>query len=594
MAVIGYKYFFGIHMGISRGPVDELVEVKVGDKTAWRGSVTNSGDVAISQPSLFGGDSKEGGIDGTLTVMMGENTQTAPSVMTSIFGALPGFRRMFTMYFDGQISANNPYPKKWSFRHRRILKGWDGDPWYPEKATINLIRSVGPGEAELGTGTNATIEVSEIVTAAPGQTVTLNLNGGTGTVTLINSVYGYEVINLGHDNGSISNNIYLTQGTDWTLSGNDITFDAGISSNFLYITVNYRANVTIDGAGVGGIGDTLIKAANPAHVIYECLTNREWGRGLPRAKLNDAAFRSAADLLFSEAFGFCQRWRRRDEIQVFVQSVLDHIGGVLYEDRTTGLLTLRLIRDDYVQGALPLFTTDTGLLSINEASVSAITKMVNQVRVTYRDPVTNNDKVVRVSNLAALQASGGSINVVSKEFPGAPTAEIASRIAKRELRSLSPSIRRFNLTFDRRASSLYPGGVVRIRDLQRNIPDMVLRIATIDYGTLRDGRIKVTAVQDVFGTPRRGVVTIGPNTWVPPSNQACVGQYGLYEVPYRSIYRSLSTADFAFVDNESAFVGVLLERGQPLNVSTDIAVKTGTVDISELPPNGDYYCGYTP
>ena len=33
--VAGYRYLFGIHMGVCRGPIDELVEIRVGDRTAW-------------------------------------------------------------------------------------------------------------------------------------------------------------------------------------------------------------------------------------------------------------------------------------------------------------------------------------------------------------------------------------------------------------------------------------------------------------------------------------------------------------------------------------------------------------------------------
>ncbi len=31
---VGFRYLFGIHMGLSRGPVDEIVEIKVGEKVA--------------------------------------------------------------------------------------------------------------------------------------------------------------------------------------------------------------------------------------------------------------------------------------------------------------------------------------------------------------------------------------------------------------------------------------------------------------------------------------------------------------------------------------------------------------------------------
>lgn len=54
--VVGFKYLFGIHMGISRGPVNELIEIRVGDKAAWRGSISSNGNTTIDQPELFGGE----------------------------------------------------------------------------------------------------------------------------------------------------------------------------------------------------------------------------------------------------------------------------------------------------------------------------------------------------------------------------------------------------------------------------------------------------------------------------------------------------------------------------------------------------------
>ena len=53
---IGYKYFMGIHMALSRGPLDEVVEIRVGDKEAWKGSITGNAEVYIDKPDLFGGE----------------------------------------------------------------------------------------------------------------------------------------------------------------------------------------------------------------------------------------------------------------------------------------------------------------------------------------------------------------------------------------------------------------------------------------------------------------------------------------------------------------------------------------------------------
>lgn len=147
--IVGYKYSFGIHMGIGRGPVDELCQIKVGDRTAWAGSVKENTTVSIDKPNLFGGDAKEGGIVGTLDVMMGGPTQVAPNSLKAMLGnSLPGFRRVFTAFYNGVVSTNNPYPKSWKFRQRRALQGWDGPVFLPDYAVIKILAEEVPSDME--------------------------------------------------------------------------------------------------------------------------------------------------------------------------------------------------------------------------------------------------------------------------------------------------------------------------------------------------------------------------------------------------------------------------------------------------------------
>lgn len=189
--IIGFKYLFGIHMGVGRGPHDELVEIKVGDKTAWRGSVTDNDTITIDQPELFGGEKGEGGIVGTLDVLFGGPTQVATERMGDVLTVpMPGFRRRLTMFFDGVMSMMNPYPKPWKFRTRRILAGWDGEPWYPEKAIISLTRPVSAGEAAATSETkNLALTESHITTqAGPSDPWTITI-APPGTLVSIDLVY---------------------------------------------------------------------------------------------------------------------------------------------------------------------------------------------------------------------------------------------------------------------------------------------------------------------------------------------------------------------------------------------------------------------
>lgn len=623
--IAGFRYLFDIHMGMCRGPVDELMEIRVGDRVAWRGSSTDNTPINIAAPELFGGEDGEGGVEGTFYPLFGQPTQTAPSVMETILQTpMPGFRRRMTAFFSGMISAMNPYPKPWKFKLRRTLAGWDGPTWYPEKATIELLRRVSVGEIPVFPGEGSITEtVTTTASGVPifsilGETLpwgspagfvlpltlpvgaTLVLGPGTPPTAPVGEVY---TINYGGwyspTAGFEPTKQNLQWALDWTVVDNMLVINPDTVGNAIaaanapvYFTHTFTYTYTPPTNGDPTL--RTIKAMNPAHIIYECLTNREWGRGLPRERFDDAVWRLAADQLWEEKFGLCMAWKRSQPLRQFVKTVLDHIGAVIYTDRKTSLIRLRLIRADYDRATVPLFDTSNGLLEINEAPVSAPGPMTNMVKVTYRDPITNQDRVARAVNVATLRSSNGEINATSKSFPGLPTEELATRVAKRELRASSTTLRRFNLTFDRRASQIVPGGVIRIQDYVRNIPDTVIRIATVDYGKQSDGKIRVQAVQDVFGLPARGFAPMQPPTWTPPNRQPCVGQMATFELPYRSVYRRLTAAELSFVPDEAGYIGVALAEGQPLNASYDIAVRSGLPETEDIPSGSTYYCGYTP
>jgi hypothetical protein len=333
-----------------------------------------------------------------------------------------------------------------------------------------------------------------------------------------------------------------------------------------------------------------IMAMNPAHIIYECLTNRIWGRGLDRSFLDDASFVACAQTLHAEGFGLCLKWDRQDSIEGFVQHVVDTIGAAMYEDRQTGLIKLKLIRSDYTFASLPVFDARSGLLEINEATISSPTNLLSQFIVSYKDPVTDKARKVSVHNLAALQANGGVANTQSREYLGLPTAELAGRVAMRDLRAASSRLRRFSLIFDRRAWNVYPGDVIRIRDVGRNIPDTAIRIVRYEDGTFSDGRIRVGAVQDVFALPATSFTGVQPPGWVPPNNTACVGRHAVFEMPYAVAARFLAPADFAALSGTGALFATLMEEGQTLNTAYSIYAKSGAIATNEQPINGDFYC----
>ena len=69
--VVGYRYYAGLHLAVCHGPVDAVTRIIVGERTAWSGNVTASQSIYIDAPTLFGGDSREGGVQGEVEIRLG-------------------------------------------------------------------------------------------------------------------------------------------------------------------------------------------------------------------------------------------------------------------------------------------------------------------------------------------------------------------------------------------------------------------------------------------------------------------------------------------------------------------------------------------
>lgn len=589
--VQGYRFYMSLFMGIGRGPNEELVEIKVGDKSAWAGNACDFGTTyRIDKPELFGGDDKEGGIDGGFRIFMGEDDQVLPggpvedngggggfadiilklfgnsryngNVKGSIGGFVPDMRGVTTVWFDGMVSAMSPYLKPWKFRMRRSVAGWHGGVcWYPAKATVYAAGDV------LTVETNQPISfpvTEELVDEKLVTVLTFNSNPQIGDTVTVNG-NTITFVEDDPDEGEIvpaANASKTMQRLVGYLKSRVSLYKVTVA----YRDPNQAVFATDQAAG-------QVAAMNGAHVIYQCYTDPLWGRGHPREDMDDNSWTLAANTLCSEGFGIALTWQRKEDIDQFIQKMCDLVGAVTYTDRETGLTAIKLIRADYDVDDLPLFTPETGLLSIEDDDSASSDNAYNEIIGTSVDPLTNLKFQIRAQNPAA-RVSQGAPSSLDQDYTGIPTKALLSRVVLRDLRAMASGLKKFTLKLDRRAWRLTPGSVIRISHPGRQIANMVLRIGEIDDGNMVNGTITVKAAIDVFGLPETSYVEETGNTWSPPSKYAEPAREAVMrETSFRDAYRRLGQSDAEALDPTIGYVGSIATIDNPLLLEYELLMR---------------------
>lgn len=464
---VGYRYYAGMHLALCHGPVDALNKIVVGERTAWSGTLTSSGQIAINQPNLFGGDEREGGIVGAVDLVMGSAADGQNDYLVSQLGTnVPAFRGVVSLVLrQPQLSAMNPYIKPWSAEVTRIIRRSDGSPqWYSDKAAIN--------------------------------------------------------------------------------------------------------------------GDM-----NPAHIIYECLTDRTWGRGYSSAEIDDASFRAAADTLYAENFGLSILWDQQQDIEAFIERILQHIDGSIYVSPRTGLFTLKLTRDDYDPATI-LEMNETNVIRLESFERTLPEELINQVTLSYHDRTTDKSVSISVQDIAGIERSLGEIKDAKVSYEGVANGALAARLAMRDLRQLSSTLAKITLVANRTAAGLNIGDVFKFSWPELRIEQLILRVAQIGYGTLADGRVRITCVEDVFGLPDAVYLAPAASGWVDPRQAPIAANFvSVSELPYWTIVREItgeSAAAQAEIDPSGGFLSVSAVRPSGASINYSVLTRQGSAPYQKI------------
>jgi len=576
-----YDILLSIDYGICHGPVDRLNRIRVKEERVYCGDESTRVDIPVNQPELFGGDSAEGGVVGTIEFYPGDFSQVASDQLATraerTVSSMPGYKGLCHAFFRGNGSAGSGIGFRWQ----------TNNPYMPgtDFSVSRMPQLPGSGYAEIWPPTEVDDDgnfVSDIpaILGNVNHSVVYSLEYDNQT-----SYFGFDLIqqgfsanNLDFDGAVEFGKVFIEMRTQgyigdnlavgfWAYqienaSGANVHADSGGVASEDYTTVEgneyvYHMEFPSVTNNPGSFGpddprffeifytffigtattatvsysikqkevlpghcdpeDTLgpLPDANPAHIIYEILTNADWGKGEDPANIDESTFVAAAQTLHGEWFGLSFEWSRQTKIEDFISEVLDHIQAMLFVDPETGKWTLKLLRDDYSTAGMR--EINPGNATIENAKRTSWGNTINEIIVAYTDPENEKDATVSVQDLAAVSIQGGIVSE-KRAYRGVRNEFLAKKIADRDVRQSSFPKFAATIYVDRAEWNIRPGDVRPFSWPEDGIGSMIIRIMSVDYGGISDRRIKLEVMEDFFALDQTTFVEPQKPEWQNPNS----------------------------------------------------------------------------
>lgn len=594
---VGYRYFTGMHLSLCHGPIDKITKIKYGDKVAWQGE-SAGGQINIDAYELHGGDSGEGGIQGRVDVLMGEPTQARNDYLLRILGnTISAYRGVVSLVCRQLYWGTSPYIKPLSITAQRIFKAQDGaQQWYPEKAAIGAFysstgqTSVGIAWEYLTQPLSGTGDYSGVGVDTSGWSLgylpigdqynaSANAAGFRGTPAIVTPLdtktwaRGYiyvseaQTVNLTGwmDNGLTVWVNGVQEYDNYNANGVPISFSVDLQAGLNLIVIRLIDDATTWGGDRAFIDlkwslTAKTQDMNPAHIIRECISNSDGGMGYADADIDAASFTAAADALHAEGFGLSFLWEQDGQIEEFVRDVQTHIDARVYVHPHTGKWTLKLIRADYDAETLPVLGPDQ-IRYVEDYARPQFGELSNSVSVKYWDAATQQEASLSVDDPAMIQMQGAVIPA-SYDYPGVTNADLAARLARRDLRAVSSQLLSATIYCNRAAASLLPGDPFKFDWPQLHAEPIICRVGKIELGSPEKGEVKITLVEDVFGLASSGIVRDDGGGWDDPAAvQIGASTALLLEAPYYELVQRYGESRTNSLLTETPEAGMLLLTG---------------------------------
>jgi hypothetical protein len=281
--------------------------------------------------------------------------------------------------------------------------------------------------------------------------------------------------------------------------------------------------------------------ANCMNVIYEILTDPRWGFGFPASDINTAGFTTAAETLYSEGNGFSMIVTSAQDAGSLLQELERQIDGAIYLNQLTGKWDVTLARGGYTVGSLPqIVRADGDVLKVKNWDPGTWESLINEVYVDFNDRQRGYKTTYAKGSSAGQIRAQGQVDPTHLKFPGVKDATLAQQIADREIRERARPLGKCVLEVKREFWGLNPGDVFAWTDDEIGHTQLPMRVTDVDLGTLEEGTITVTAVQDIFSYSSGFNAPPPASGWTAPDfgvEEIPAARHVVFEAPYGIIRR---------------------------------------------------------
>jgi hypothetical protein len=205
------------------------------------------------------------------------------------------------------------------------------------------------------------------------------------------------------------------------------------------------------------------------------------------------------------------------EAYAILAEIEKHIDGYIGPNPTTGLIEVKLARDDYTP-ANEYQATTANIVAINNYAKPEWPQTKNEVKIRFvnREKNYNDDHAV-AQDMAGRLITGRPQSITIR-FPGLRDADAANRMVARTSRAYFWPLSKFEMEVDRSAYALRPGDIAIVTHPDINATDLPVRVTRVRTGDPVNQTIKLDVVEDIFGD-EVGIQAAPPASgWIPATS----------------------------------------------------------------------------